>query len=557
MFYRGVAFAMATTMAAAAFAAEAQATEFRFGELAGSFDTTISAGATMRASKRDCRLVGTSNGGCNASATNRDDGNLNFDRGDIVSAPASVSHDLSLEWRNFGAFMRAHYFYDAVLNDADSTRRTDLSDAARDQAGRGAELLDAYVYGTFNIAGMPTDIRFGNQAVNWGESLFTPGGINATNPVDVSKLHQAGSELKLATLPTPMARIATMLPFDVSVEAYYQLAWEKTKLDPVGSFFSQGDLTGEGTQGFFFGSDPGAIGNAAYLNYMPKQAGRTPKDGGQWGAALRYFADDWSSEFGLYYLRYHAKTPILGVNAQRIPVAPFTRPTGYFEEYSEDIDLYGASFNTQLFGSSIGGEISYQPDFPAPLNFSSTVALARARAALGPMGGFYAQSGVVMVEKWQAALVSISSFGPSDGIVGSAITGLGATSGSLSTELVGNKYDGLDPSVPYAVPDSKTVPTDTAWGYRLAAGLSYPEAFGTGVSLTPSIAFRHDVYGTQPNNPNGATIIEGRKIVTVGLSGAYLGHWRAGISYTNNFGAGGDDLLNDRDFVDLSISYSF
>lgn len=555
MFNPRVVFAAA--IGAAFFASGAQAVEFKFGELNGSFDTTASLGATMRVSDRNCLLVGTSNGGCNASATNRDDGNLNFDRGDIVSAPASVSHDLSLDWRNFGAFMRMHYFYDAVLNDADSTRRTDLSDEARRQAGRDFEILEAYLYGTFNIAGAPTDIRFGNQVVNWGESLFTPGGINATNPVDVSKLHQAGSELKLATLPTPMARVSTMLPFGASIEAYYQFAWEATKLDPVGSFFSQGDLTGKGSEGFFFGSDPGAIGDAAFLNYMPKEESREPDDAGQWGVALRYFADDWSSEFGLYYLRYHFKTPILGVSAQKIPFPPFTRPTGYFEEYPEDIDLYGASFNTQLFGSSVGGEISYQPDFPVPLDFASTIAFARANAALGPFGGFYSQSGVARVEKWQAALVSISSFGPSDGMVGTAITGLGASTAGFSGELVGNKFGDLDPAVPYAVPDSKTRPTDTAWGYRLAASLAYPEAFGTGVLLTPAISFRHDVYGTQPNNPNGATLIEDRKLVTIGVTGSYLGGWRAGISYTNSFGAGGDDLLDDRDFVDLSISYSF
>lgn len=549
--------ALAAGLGMTIFASGADATEFRFGELTGSFDSTATAGVIIRAAQRDCRLVGTTNGGCNPNATNRDDGNLNFERGDIVSAPVAMSHDLDLEWRNFGAFVRVHYFYDAVLNDADSTRRTDLADAARERAGRGFELLDAYVYGLFDIAGMPTDIRLGNQVVNWGESLFTQGGINATNPIDVAKVHQAGSELKVATLPTPMARISSLLPGGFSVEAYYQFTWEKTELDPVGSFFSQGDLTGDGTQGFFFGSDPGAIGNAAFASSMPKTASKEPRNSGQWGTALRYFVEDWSAEFGLYYLRYHSKTPILGVTAQRIPVPPFTRPVGYYEEYAEDIDLYGASFNTQLFGSSIGGEVSYQPDFPAPLDFASTVAFARGNAATGPLGGFYSQSGVVEVEKWQAALTSISSFGPSDGIAGRAIDALGALNGTLSGELVGNVYPDLDPAVPYAVPDSKLRPTERAWGYRLAASLAYPEAFGTAVTLTPTVAFRHDVSGTQPNNPNGATLIDDRKIVTLGVGAAYLDHWRAAISYTNNFGAGGDDLLSDRDFVDISISYSF
>ena len=138
-----------------------------------------------------------------------------------------------------------------------------------------------------------------------------------------------------------------------------------------------------------------------------------------------------------------------------------------------------------------------------------------------------------------------------------AIDALGALNGTLSGELVGNLYPDLDPTVPYAVPDSKSRPTERAWGYRLAASLAYPEAFGTAVTLTPTVAFRHDVSGTQPNNPNGATLIDDRKIVTLGVGAAYLDHWRAAISYTNNFGAGGDDLLSDRDFVDISISYSF
>ena len=557
MFDRRILLAMAAGLGLLSGASGAQATEFRFGELTGRFDSTATAGAIIRASHRDCRLVSTTNGGCNPSGTNSDDGNLNFDRGDIVSAPFAMSHDLDLEWQNFGAFVRVHYFYDAVLNDADSTRRTDLSDDARSRAGRGFELLDAYAYGLFDIAGVPTDIRVGNQVVNWGESLFTQGGINATNPFDVAKIHQAGSELKVATLPTPMARVSSLLPGGLSVEAYYQFTWEKTELDPVGSFFSQGDLTGDGAQGFFFGSDPGAVGNAAFLSYMPKTAAKEPGNSGQWGTALRYFVEDWSTEFGLYYLRYHAKTPVLGVTAQRIPVPPFTRPVGFYEEYMEDIDLYGASFNTQLFGSSIGGEISWQPESPAPLDFASTIALARANAATGPFGGFYSQSGIVEVEKWQAALTSISSFGPSDGMAGRAVDALGALSGSLSTELVGNAYPDLDPTIPYAVPSSKVKPTEYAWGYRLAASLSYPEAFGTAITVTPTLAFRHDVSGTQPNNPNGATLIDDRKIVTIGVGASYLDHWRGAISYTNNFGTNGDDLLGDRDFVDMSISYSF
>ena len=53
------------------------------GEFKGSFDTTLSAGASWRMEKRDPALVGIANGGT-ARDVNSDDGNLNYDNGDAV-----------------------------------------------------------------------------------------------------------------------------------------------------------------------------------------------------------------------------------------------------------------------------------------------------------------------------------------------------------------------------------------------------------------------------------------------------------------------------------------
>ena len=48
---------------------------------------------------------------------NSDDGNLRYDKGDLVSAVLKATHDLELNYRNYGAFVRASYFYDhAVMN---------------------------------------------------------------------------------------------------------------------------------------------------------------------------------------------------------------------------------------------------------------------------------------------------------------------------------------------------------------------------------------------------------------------------------------------------------
>ena len=68
----------------------------------GYFDTTVSAGAAMRTQGRDSGLVGTANGGT-AHSINGDDGNLNYGKGDFVSANAKVTHELQLKLNNWAS----------------------------------------------------------------------------------------------------------------------------------------------------------------------------------------------------------------------------------------------------------------------------------------------------------------------------------------------------------------------------------------------------------------------------------------------------------------------
>jgi hypothetical protein len=94
----------------------------------------------------------------------------------------------------------------------------------------------------------------------------------------------------------------------------------------------------------------------------------------------------------------------------------------------------------------------------------------------------------------------------------------------------------------------------TSWGYRMVAKLDFNDAIGA-VTLSPRIAWAHDVSGNSPGP--GGNFIEDRKAVTLGLGASYLATWSADLSYTNFFGAGRYNLVNDRDFVALNIKYSF
>jgi hypothetical protein len=108
-------------------------------------DTTISWGARMRMEDRDLSIIspfepaGEERKGT-AWSVNGDDGNLNFDKGDIVSntIKATVDIDYSYNgWDNhaIGFFVRGSGFYDFVLED-DCCDRTELTDEALDWAGQ-------------------------------------------------------------------------------------------------------------------------------------------------------------------------------------------------------------------------------------------------------------------------------------------------------------------------------------------------------------------------------------------------------------------------------------
>ncbi|MFN2355721.1 MAG: DUF1302 domain-containing protein, partial [Desulfopila sp.] len=187
----------------------AAAFQFTLGdEVSGNLDTTLSYGAAWRMEDRDSRLIGIANqqfnsGKGSAYSLNYDDGNLNYDKGDLINHTAKITSELALNWRNFGLFVRGTAFYDFENNDG-SRRRTDLSSDAKDLVGKDATLLDAYLNWDFDIATAPAQLRVGRQVLSWGESTFIQNGINIINPFDVSKLRVAGAELREGLVPVGM-----------------------------------------------------------------------------------------------------------------------------------------------------------------------------------------------------------------------------------------------------------------------------------------------------------------------------------------------------------------
>jgi hypothetical protein len=285
----------------------ARAVLFEFGDAKGSFDTTLSVGGLYRLGDPDPALYGLASGGQQRSV-NADDGNLNYKTG-MASFLVKANHDLLVKYHNTGLFVRGFYFNDFV-NSNGTRARTPLGDEAKKIVAEGAELLDAYIYANETIAGMPFTVRVGRQVLSWGESTFIPNGVNSVNPIDVAKLRTPGSELKEALRPLFMASASLNVSEAISLEAFYLFDWERTRVDPPGTYFSTNDFVAKGGRKVYLGF--GAIPDNSPLGAISRGADREPGSSGQFGVNLRYMAEGLGgTEFGFYYMNYHSRLPVI------------------------------------------------------------------------------------------------------------------------------------------------------------------------------------------------------------------------------------------------------
>jgi hypothetical protein len=384
----------------------ANALEYNFGGVQVFLDTTVSAGVSMRVAETNPLFLPEGNGGptdnrqlfnaagggalggtvSNPSAAalapgavfvpatgaqqgdnfggsvNGDDGRLNFDEWDLTSGTVKMTNDIQANWSNYKFFARVSSFYDAVLDRDSSFNRSQIGDGAEVDTVRDIDLLDFYVSGDFNLGELPLNVRLGKQVVNWGEATFILNGISSWNPFDVNAFRRPGAEIREGLLPVWGAYASLGLPYDLSLEAFYQLEWEELQLDRPGTPFSTSDVARVGSQfggnvnagAFTSGSPrsgtfnrncagsailggifaPGCVqGDGTFRDYrdpvpigineqvrlangdlgvIRRAEDQEAKDHGQYGVALRWYAEDLNStEFGFYFMNYHSRLPLV------------------------------------------------------------------------------------------------------------------------------------------------------------------------------------------------------------------------------------------------------
>lgn len=588
-----------------------QAANFQIGDFDLSVNSTVSAGTSFRVEGQDAALVSRNNttaGGVRGTGFSNtgDDGNLNFQKGDTFSTIIKGVHDFELKKDNYGFFTRVKWFYDHTLSKKDvfhgheptsNARNQRLEDSGFHPYARfdGIDVLDAFGYINTNVGGMPLDLRLGKQVISWGESTFILSPIAGLNTLDVSAFRRPGAELKEGFTPSEMLYANLGLTDTTSLEGFVQLKWRKTVPEGCGTYFSTSDFVADGCDRLAFQGTPITTAGSPLLGqtitdqqnfqfgtFVNRVQDRQPDDGGQFGLALRSYFESLDAELGAYAMQYHSRLPLASLSkgsvgqAPGAPAAPTFGPTsnsGYVIDYPEDLQVFGASFATNVGGWAWSGEVSMAKDLPIQINANDLLAagLTNGNPAAAPQA--LAQrvssapnntivSGFDRFDVTQIQNTFIKTF---DRALGSSqVVFVGEVAAVLVDDLPEVTTSNATSGIRYgratvfgsagASGDKNGFVTEFAWGYRLRTQATYRDVF-MGIDLIPSLAWSHDVDGYSPEP--GQAFNEGRQSVGLGLGFEFDANTKASINYTTFTNAANYDVLRDRDFISLSASYSF
>jgi len=502
-------------------AANVHAIELDFGEdseLSGNLDMTLGYAASIRATDADAAAVDTANNYANsltATPNYLSDARVP-DAGDLISNVFKGSAELGLDWRNYGFVGSASYQYDTEIMDDDSIdfngNSAPWSEATKDYAGSSLDLLDAYVYGTFDVGENPLEVRVGKQVINWGEGLFFLDGVSTQVPLNINKLVTPGSELKEAYIGVNSIYAQMGVGDSSSIEAYVQTDWERTEFPPRGTFY--------GDDAFFRGgSEVDPVFTLPMLD--PEQEADSS---GQWGISGRTMLGD-DTEVGLYYSRYHETFPFLkwtGSGASVFQAAQI---------WPEDLDMFGVSMATTLGDWSLNGEVALRPDRPL-------------FTLLDPSFANAAGEGLEKHDTVSATVHGIWLGGP---------LALGIDSQVALVQFGADYIDGDLSKLAANSSITKEVlnPDDLAYGVA-AEWTGTWQAVRPGVDLSLAVFLQYDIDG---NSHFWGNFAEDRLLGSTTLTAAIGNEWEASAGYS--WVSQDNSHYDTQDVFNMSVNYKF
>lgn len=522
-----------------------------------SWDNTLKYSNAFRLKSQDPALL---------SNPNADDGDRNFNKG-LISNRVDILSEFDLQYADVGARVSAAAWYDQVYNrsndnpgfagaaypNAMAGAHNRFNQRTRELHGRKGELLDAFLFTRFSLGDARGLLRVGQHGLVWGESLFygANGIAGAMAPVDVTKLVSVpGTQFKEAIRPVPQVSGQLQLTSNLALGGFYQFRYRANRLPAVGSYFSQIDTNVDGAESMLLGP----------MGVAMRAPDLLPKRSGQGGLQLRYRNGD--TDFGVYALRFHSKSPQLVTNLVNITpmAAPTLVPGSFYVTYHEGITAFGASASRTFGSANVALEASVRNDqdlasaghavdlsraFGMPAtNNTSNPAYAVGRTAhinlstlwsLDPTALFQ-EANVAAELAWNRVLSCKTNCAVHDLTTGQGVIDNRATRDALALRVQFEpRYRQALPGLDLGVP----------------IGLGYVPKGGRSMALGS---------GTFPASGGGD--------ISVGINGSYLDAWQLSVGYTHYFGAAATFLdannsfsygqsLKDRDFIAFSVRRTF
>jgi hypothetical protein len=520
------------------------------------------------------------------NATVADDGDFSVNRknGGIVSARVDIISQFDVVWKqNYGFRISGAGWYDAAYEDNDNPKKGTLpksggqaydyswagltykpgeySDEAEDLHLLGGELLDAFVFGNWDIGDTALGVRAGRHTIYWGQSLFGQGAITgiagSMAAIDGAKaLSVPGSEAQELFLPSGKISSVWQLTDNLTLNGYYEFEHVVNRVAETGTYWSPVEVLTEDSECFV-----AIAGSATTPRACFKVKDNKVEDSGEFGINVQYTIDALNLETSFVYINGSDRVTngvygtAGGVDPEK--VAQFAKP---WDEgganaavigqwgwvYKNDVETFGISLSKEAFDISFGMDVVYRKDAGLNPEFETSLLNAFADPTVqpsdyspddypGPTGDFY---GVVV----NGIGFLNSEWGVWEG-------------GSWAFEYTTSWLDKFVDNEQFADVDMHEgrVTTQIAGAFRPKWFQVFP-----GWDLTIPITFAYSIDGEQP--PQGVVLEEEIGNYSIGVSFLVDEVWNLDAKYAARFGPsfpGTTGPLNDRDNFSLTVKRTF
>ena len=367
---------MAGALAALGFGAGAHAFEINTGnpDLSLRWDNTVRYNLSTRVEDKDPKI---------ANAPNTDESDNKFDRGDVVNNRVDLLSELDLVYKSrMGLRVSAAAWYDHGYDDDtvvtgpgleargsyDNNRYSSFT--KRFYKGPSGEILDAFVFGNFDLGPTTLRVKAGKHSIFWGDVAFNANHSVAYSqmPNDSRKsLASPGVEAKETVLPLNQLSAQLQITDTLAVAAQYFLDWKPNRLPEGGTYYGAADF-------LFYGPDQFSLSPALTVR---RAEAVEPDKRGNWGINVKWSPAWVDGTLGFYYRKLDERQPWSAPQVSAVP-------GGFYRlVYAKGTELFGVGLNKNIGGFAVAAEVSMRKNTAFINNAIDPVTLE------GPRGDSY------------------------------------------------------------------------------------------------------------------------------------------------------------------------